>query len=486
MRYMKAAALLFFATATITAYAQSFETVGIFNGKNGGFPANMSPIQGPDGSIYGTASYGGSSEGLSGVLFQLKPNDKISEYSFCRRPMHGTCPDGSAPDGTLFLSLDGNLYGTTSAGGTNNMGSVFKIAYGGVLTTLYNFCGGCGDGVDPEAGLIQATDGNFYGTTTQGGVNSAGTVFKMTPTGAFTTLHSFDFTDGYYPVAGLVQATDGDLYGTTTSAGPLQLKGGTIFRITLGGTLSTVYDFCSQPGCSDGGAPYGQLIQATDGNFYGTTEFGGDPICENGCGTIFRLTPDGALTTLYNFCSQPSCADGNSPAGGLVQANDGNFYGTTGLGGVRNGGTVFSMTSEGVLTTLYSFCPTGNGCEDGDNPQATLLQATNGRFYGSTNEGGEDGCQSNGCGTIFSLDMGLEPFVAFVRSYGKVGQTGGILGQGFTGTTSVAINGIAATFTVISDTFLKATVPAGASTGYVTVTTPSGTLTSNGPFHVIP
>ena len=161
----------------------------------------------------------------------------------------------------------------------------------------------------------------------------------------------------------------------------------------------------------------------------------------------------------------------------------------TGLGGTGGCaapgcGTIFQITPAGVLTTLHSFDGT-----DGDFPAGGLFQATNGILYGTTASGGKytsDDCYEETCGTLFSLDMGLSPFVAFVVPAGKVGQTGGILGQGFIGTTSVMLNGVPANFKVVSDTYLTATVPAGATTGYVTVTTPSGTLTSNVPFRVIP
>jgi uncharacterized repeat protein (TIGR03803 family) len=178
------------------------------------------------------------------------------------------------------------------------------------------------------------------------------------------------------------------------------------------------------------------------------------------------------LTTLHAF----ELTDGFQPFAGLVQATDDNFYGTTAYGGANNFGTVFSITPGGTLSTLHSF-----DSSDGYETVAGLIQATNGNLYGASQFGG-----ANDAGTIFSLDMGLGPFVTFVRAAGKVGQTGGILGQGFTGTTSVSLNGIPASFTVVSDTFIRATVPEGGSTGYVTVTTPSSTLTSNVPFHVIP
>ncbi len=169
------------------------------------------------------------------------------------------------------------------------------------------------------------------------------------------------------------------------------------------------------------------------------------------------------------------------PYGGLNQATDGNLYGTTYQGGTHDDGTIFEITAGGTLTTLHNFCSRGfQYCNDGQWLVAGLVQATNGTLYGTAEVGGR-----LNDGVVFSLDMGLGPFVTFVRPAGKIGQTGGILGQGLIGTTSVSLNGISASFTVISDTFLTATVPAGATTGYVTVTTPSGTLTSNVPFHVI-
>jgi uncharacterized repeat protein (TIGR03803 family) len=203
---------------------------------------------------------------------------------------------------------------------------------------------------------------------------------------------------------------------------------------------------------------------------------------ENGCGTVFKITPSGKLTTLYSFCTQTNCSDGLAPGAGLVQATDGNFYGTTVLGGANsvcpnsNGcGTVFKNTPAGELT-LHVFDGT-----DGQYPVAGLLQATDGNFYGTTNEGGADSV-----GTVFSISMGFGPFVRFMRSSGKVEWKVEILGQGFTGTTGVSFDGTAANFLVHSDTYLTATVPQGATTGFVTVTTPGGRLQSNVVFRVTP
>jgi uncharacterized repeat protein (TIGR03803 family) len=397
--------------------------------------------------------------------------------------------NGGYPTAWLVQATDGNFYGTSGGAGAYAEGTVFKITPGGMLTTLYNFCaqGDCTDGISPMVGLVQATDGNFYGTTASGGAVGGGTVFKITPNGALTTLYSFcaqsGCTDGANPYAGLVQATDGNFYGTTYNSGANGY--GTVFRITPEGKLTTLHSFDG----ADGEAPVAGLVQATDGNFYGTASSGGAyDQCNFGCGTVFKITPGGALTTLYSFCAQANCADGFYPSGALIQAGDGNLYGTTEFGGNQNAscsypgtcGTVFKITPGGKLTTLYSFCSQTN-CSDGAQPYAGLLQATNGTFYGTTTYGGP-----KNVGTVFSLSMGLGPFVSLVRSSGKVGQFDGILGQGFTGATSVSFNGTPANFTVKSDTFLTATVPAGATTGPVTVATPSGTLSSNVSFRVMP
>lgn len=356
------------------------------------------------------------------------------------------------------------------------------------MTTLHTFdeIDGCG----PYSGLVQAANGNFYGTTSGGG--KGGTVFEITAAGKFTTIYGFcslpSCADGERPEASLVQGSDGNFYGTTALGGsgldcPSSQNPdgcGTAFKITPAGKLTTLYSFCSVPNCADGNGPDAPLIQASNGNLYGTAFYGGANCSPYGCGSAFEITPGGKLTTLYSFCSLPNCADGTEP-GPLVQATDGNFYGTTFAGGTGTGnnGTIFQITSVGTLTTLYSFCSLPN-CAEGGLGSAGLLQATNGVIYGTTNAGG-----TGNDGTFFSLDMGLAPFVSFIRNPAKVGQQFGILGYGLTGTSSVLLNGVAAKFTMHSDTLLIATVPSGATSGSVTVTTPSGMLTSNVPFRVI-
>jgi uncharacterized repeat protein (TIGR03803 family) len=417
-----------------------------------------------------------------GTIFKITSAGVLTAHSMCNQAV---CTQGLYPLGGLVLAADENFYGTTANGGGNGGGdgdgTIFKITPGGTLTTLHSFANS--DGMIPLDALVQGSDGNFYGTTSEGGIQGNGTVFKITPTGVLTTLHNFcsrtNCADGYNPTAALVEGNDGNFYGTTFYGGAFEPKG-TVFRISPRGILTTLYSFCAQQStCPDGSNPGAGLALATDGNFYGTTGSGG----ANGAGTIFKITPSGTLTTLYTFCSQTDCSDGSYPSAGLVQGSDGNFYGVTQVGGsfcqsIGGCGTIFQITPAGALTTLYSFSGT-----DGYIPYGGLLQATDGTFYGTTQLGGIGGL-NNLNGTVFSLSMGLGPFVKLVQNSGKVGQTGGILGQGLTGTTEVAINGTPASFTVVSDTYLRVTIPAGATTGFVTVTTPAGVFTSNVVFQV--
>src|ERR1017187_9383834 len=394
-------------------------------------------------------------------------------HRFCSQ---SGCTDGAYSYAVLVQATNGNLYGTTAQGGTNGSGTVFKITPGGTLTTLHSFCSdypSCTDGADPYAGLVQAANGDLYGTTYSGGTNSAGTIFKITPSGTLTTLHSFNGEDAGGPVAGLVQAANGDLYGTTQGGGTN--GGGTIFKITPSGTVTTLYSFCPQTPCRDGGAPDAGLVQAANGDLYGTTYGGGT----NGHGTVFKITQGGTLTTLYSFCSQTNCTDGETPFAELVRPADGDLDGTT-IDGANGNGTIFKITPGGTLTTLYSFCSQTN-CRDGGQPNAGLVQDTNGDLYGTTDYGG--GAAS---GTVFRLSVGLGPFVKPRPPYGKVGAAIKILGTNLTGATSVSFNGTAAVFTVVSGSEITTSVPSGASSGKVQVVTPSGTLSSNASFRVVP
>jgi uncharacterized repeat protein (TIGR03803 family) len=389
--------------------------------------------------------------------------------------------NGNNPRAGLIQGFNGNLYGTTYSGGASNSGTIFEISPAGKLTTLYSFCSqtDCADGSLPQAGLVQASDGNFYGTAFDGGAGNAGTVFEMTPAGELTTLHAFcaktDCEDGKYPHARLTQAENGNFYGTTLEGGA---KGkGTVFEITAAGSLTTLYGFCSQSNCTDGISPDAGLVQIADGNFYGVTVEGG----ASGNGTVFEITPAGKLTTLYSFCSQASCSDGVYPEADLVHAQNGRFYGTTYGDGTRSWGTIFEITPNGTLTTLYRFCSAAN-CPDGANP-FELVQSTNGEFYGMTYAGGTGGADR--IGTVFRLAENLAPNVETLPTRGKVAETVIILGTNLAGATAVSFNGAAASYIIVSSTEIRATIPGDATTGPVTVIIPARTLKSNESFQVI-
>jgi uncharacterized repeat protein (TIGR03803 family) len=448
--------------------AVTFATLHSFGGTDGNLPA-AAPVQGPDGNFYGTTSGGGTNTGVycpsgCGTVFKINPSGKLTTlYSFCAQP---GCADGDGPIGGLVLGLDGNFYGTTGYGGANyscsgGCGTVFKITSTGVVTTLHSFEGSPNDGGNSFAALVLGADGSFYGTTNMGGSNNSGTVFRVTPGGTLTLLHSFDSSDGAYVGSPLILGIDGNFYGTAYGGGAAAC--GTVFRINPSGLLTVLHSFSG----TDGKGPSGALVQGANGNFYGTTYYGGG----NNTGTAFEITPAGALTTLYVF----NGIEGASPSGALVQATDANLYGTTQFGGTVSSGTVFKITAQGALLTLHSF-----DTNDGSQP-AGLIQATTGNFYGATRDGG-----TNSDGTVFALSVGLGPFAQTVPAFGKVGTTIWILGNHLTGATRVTFNGMAASYTVISATAIKATVPVGATTGPVQVVTPGGTLTSNVPFRVRP
>jgi len=434
--------------------AQTLTTLANFTGSNGSNPLFAPLVQGTDGNLYGTASAGGAHS--QGTVFKITPSGTLTTlYSFCAK---SNCTDGSAPYAGLMLGRDGNLYGTTEAGGTSGLGTVFKITQRGALTTLHSF--NSHDGASPYATLVQGTDGNFYGTTESGGSHILGTVFKMTPQGTLTTLHSFNSTDGSSPEAALIQATDGNFYSTTYNGGTEGY--GTVFKITSGGTLSTLHIFDD---ATEGRAVTSGLVQASNGSFYGSTTLGGP----NSYGSVYTMTSTGTVTVLHGF----NATDGATP-NALVLATDGNFYGTTISGGANIDGTIFEVTPLVAMSTLHTF----NG-SDGADSFAGLLQHTNGKFYGTTRVGG-----SKNDGTVFRLDVGLGPFVITVPTAGKVAAKVKILGTSLTGATSLSFNGIAAAFTVVSASEITTTVPAGATSGTVQVTTPGGTLLSNVAFRV--
>jgi uncharacterized repeat protein (TIGR03803 family) len=400
----------------------AFNSLHLFTGGNDGGEPNASLIQASDGRLYGTTANGGKFQTVGspfnptvisfGTVFQISTNGAFTSlYSFTGGA------DGANPQAELVQGSDGNLYGTTEAGGTDNQGTVFQISTNGVLSSLYSFTGGGADGANPAAGLVQGSDGSLYGTTANGGnfqevggfglgsfeIISFGTVFQISTSGALTTLYSFGGgDDGANPYAGLVQGSDGNLYGTTRGQQP-QGGGqggaqggdpnfnGTVFQISTNRALTTLYSF----GGDDGSQPYAGLVQGSDGNFYGTTSNGGT----NGYGTVFQIITNRELTTLYSFGAILSSdyypSDGANPYAGLVQGSDGNFYGTTSSGGTNYAGTVFEISTNGALTTLYLF----TGGDDGSQPYGGLVLGIDGNFYGTTAWGG-----ANGYGTVFQIN----------------------------------------------------------------------------------
>ena len=476
MIFALAFASAFAIVAVPSAEAQTFATVHEFDDSDGS-NSYAGLVQGTDGNLYGTTSEGGANDNSSctgdaagcGTVFKITPSGTLTTlYSFCSQ---ANCIDGAEPIAGLIQASNGNFYGTTFTGGANaclygGCGTVFEITPGGKFATLHSFCSlpACADGGIPEAGLIQGTDGNLYGTTS-GLQGTPGTIFKMSLSGKLTTIYTFDGTNGIQPTGTLIQASNGNFYGTTYGGDPY----GTIFKMTPAGVVSTLYSFS----LTDGLSPYAGLIQAANGLLYGTTVQGGaGTACSFGCGTVFAINATtGSLTTLHSFNS----TDGYGPFGGLVQGTDGNFYGTTSGGGTADNGTVFKISAGGTFATLHSF-----EHSDGDEPYSSLLQSTNGSFYGTTEFGGAHN------GTIFSLGVGLGPFVTTQPASGKVGAAVKILGSNLTGATSVTFNGVAATFTLASKTEITTTVPAGAITGTVEVTIPKGTLKSNTKFRVAP
>jgi uncharacterized repeat protein (TIGR03803 family) len=478
-----------------TPSAPKFATVITFSSTNGSDPESPL-VQGRDGNLYGTTfkggaySYQGTCSSGCGTVFKLTTAGALTTlYNFCAN-QNGldACNDGWGPWG-LTLGTDGNFYDMTFSGGSAtavSIGTIFKITALGSRTQLFALkeFGGCKQnvqcfGVYPLAGLVEASDKNFYGTTVDGGTGGGGVMLKVNPLAPPPPTVLYNFTSpSNSPGATPIQGSDGDLYGTTYDVDLFQQFTGSVYRLSLTGEFTTLYNFCSLTNCADGSRPYSPVIQGADGNLYGTTSTGG--LSATGEGTVFKLTPAGVLTTLHGFGSQSP--DGANPVGGLVQGTDGNLYGVTPNGG-SSCGVVFKITTSGTFTILHSFDFT-----DGCLPHAGLVQATNGLFYGTTTvDGNSNNCSGGGCGTVFSLDVGLKPFVAFVLPAGAVGDTAEMLGQGFTGTTGVTFNGLpASSFHVVSDTYLTAVVPAGAGTGPVVVTTQTGTLKSNKNFRITP
>jgi uncharacterized repeat protein (TIGR03803 family) len=469
LKTLTLALLLAFISMASCVEAQTYTVLGNFVGFNGSTPLFGNLAQARNGNYYGTALLGGKND--FGNIFEVISTGKlnsISVYSFCSLP---ACADGAFPQQAPFLASDGLLYGVTPSGGSsNNAGTIYKMTVGGKLTTLYSFCPTlpCSDGFAP-GGLVQASNKNFYGVAANGGAYGVGTFFEITSTGQFRVLHNFcnqpGCTTGSIPSASPIQALNGNLYGTTQSGG--FHAGGVVYQITPAGLYKALYNFCSQANCADGSSPVASLVQDAKGNLYGTTTYGGS----FGNGTVFEITPSNQYIVLHSFSGIGT--DGEFPLSSVTLANDGNLYGTTNNG--DSAGNIYQISPDGTYTSYHPFCVSTCGYGAGYG----LLQATNGVFFGATANGG-----THNEGVAYSFFNNLAPLVKTVPVAGKVGASVTILGNGLTGSTSVTFNGVPATFSVKTDTYITATVPAGASTGTVSVSTPSATLKSNPQFVV--
>jgi uncharacterized repeat protein (TIGR03803 family) len=465
------------AAAIPSAHTQTLSQLYNFNNDGGVddtdplyFAQPGTQAQGLDGNVYTTSQNGYTLN--SGAFFKMSPTSPASvltELTSFDPFIDGGC-EGVISGVTL--GSDDNFHGAIQeCPEIPGSGAVMTLTPSGGLNYPYIFTGGS-DGGQPPSAPVQGMDGNYYGTTLiGGGPANRGTIYRITPTGVLTTLYQFDEAHGFAAYAPLTLGTDGNFYGVAEAGGMNNL--GVVFKIATSGQYTVLYNFDGPHGAT----PFGPLVQGSNGDFYGTTEGGGVGVNANG--VVFQITPAGKLKVLHTF--DPTMGDGINTLAGLTLATDGYFYGVSSEGGTSPNcasgcGTIFRLKSKTTYENLYNFDST-----TGSFPQNSLLQNTDGLLYGLATFGG-----IYNSGVFFSWSEGLKPFVMLVSTSGAVGTPIGILGQGFTGTKKVTFAGGAAVFTVISDTQLMATVPSGATTGFVSVKTPSGTLKSNKKFIVTP
>jgi uncharacterized repeat protein (TIGR03803 family) len=473
-------------------------------------------IQGADGNYYTTTSIGGAGTCPGevedqipgcGAVVKITPAGTLSVlYSFPYDTSTSTAPNGWFPQAGLVQGKDGNFYGVATEGGIggeacadttglSGCGTVFKLTKTGTLTVLHSFCGGSGcgslatDGAEPTGRMVFGASGDLYGTTQVGGLFNGfynqGTIFRITTSGTYTVLHVFSGNfgstpDGANPAAGLILASNGDFYGTTTAGGAS--KEGTVFKMTPAGKVTLLHSFT---GSSDGSMPIGALVQASDGNLYGTCYSGG----ANGTGTAFRITTKGVFTKIYDFAAEAAPGNiGYLPRAGLIQASDGNLYGTAWQGGAFTAtGTIYQLTLAGAGTLEASF----EASSTGFSPLGALVQGTDGRLYVTLqNNGGENSDDVQDQGAISVLNLGLDPPAPgpfeFAPAKGLVGAKITLRGSAFVGTTAVTFNGTSAASVVDASGYITATVPPGATTGTISVTNAGGTTTSKTSFTVLP
>ncbi|HLZ42248.1 MAG TPA: choice-of-anchor tandem repeat GloVer-containing protein [Candidatus Sulfotelmatobacter sp.] len=395
------------------------------------------PVEGKDKNLYGMTH--------SGATYRVTP--PAGTFQLLANKVPGT------PTGPFLLAADGTLYGTTGTGGTNFQGTIFRMTTAGVIQTLYSFTGNS-DGGGPNAPLVQASDGTFYGTTSYDLQNFDGTVFKFTlKPFKLTTLHNFTGSDGANPDAGLLLATDGNLYGTTSSGGQGGNDFGTLFEITTGGVFTHLFDFTGDVVGVAGAQPRTTLMEDTNGILYGLTSTGGlNGVDAGGYGVFYSLTLPNVNTNITLCCNWWVILD--QPVTILGQN-------LTGVFSVSFGGAAAQFT-PGSDTYLTAYVP--NGAVDG---VATVTLATGQQL------------QSQQTVHILPKVTSLDPLS------GSVGTVVNVSGGGFSGTKKVTFGGVAASnFTTLSPSLIQATVPTGAVTGKVVVTTPNGSANSKQTFTV--
>jgi uncharacterized repeat protein (TIGR03803 family) len=361
------------------AFAQTLTTVVNFNGSNGATP-RAGVLRGSDGNLYGTTSGGGTSN--KGTAFKLTGSTFNTLTTLVNFTGTSGTNKGTNPVARLFEASDGNLYGATFAGGTSDLGSVFKLAKTAftTVTTLVDFTGttGINLGANPAGRLISGADGNLWGTSSTGGASNKGTIFKISPTGTLTTVASFNGTNGATPLARLQLASDGNYYGTTSAGGAS--SNGVVFKLTPAGVL-TSYSFS---GAANGANPQSALIESS-GFLYGTAKLGG----ASNNGAIFKVPLGGGTPVLV---ASFGGSNGANPTAALTKASNGNLYGTASAGGANNKGVIYQLTGA-TITGLTSFNTT-----NGATPESTLIQLSNGDFYGTASFGG-----TSNQGTVFKF-----------------------------------------------------------------------------------
>lgn len=397
---------------TLAAYNPVFHAMSATNGADGQGPQGDLAVDGSN-NLYGANFYLGASVQrcgctLGGTVVKITPNGTTTAlHTF-------TGPDGLDPSTSLLLAKDGNLYGMTAGGGDYGSGAAFVVSRSGTsFTLLHSFGGPANDGAQPWHGrLVQAADGKFYGTTSKGGTHDLGVVFRMAPTGAVTVLHHFAGApaDGATPRGGLTLGSDGNLYGTTLCGGANEKPGtcaGTVYRITTAGTFTLLHSFDADPAAATGAMPQAAPTEA-NGQLYGTTTGGG----AGGFGTVFRVSKDGTgFAAVHDFgggvMGVAGSLDGAAPVGRLLLATDGWLYGTTSQGGPntliypKGDGTVFRVSPTNAYQLLHAF---GSVAGDGAHPVTGLSQNLKGQVFGTLETG-----SVNGTGSVFAFPLPPAP-----------------------------------------------------------------------------